>query len=81
MRNEHDETECPAFNCSRLGGELADVHVTFRVGEFSDGRSGALRVQTGFDCEDNQRCGVATTRGLSTGYEWSKCVHPNAPKR
>jgi hypothetical protein len=77
MRNERDEIEYQDFPCSRLDGEIAAVTVTYRVGELSrDDGASEVRAVKGADCDDKKRCGVGVTHGLSTKFEWERCVHP-----
>lgn len=32
-----------------------------------------------FDCNQCHKCDVSEINGMSTTYNWKKCIHPNSP--
>lgn len=37
-------------------------------------------VQRSFECSERDNCVVAEVNGMTTNYNWNKCIHPNSPK-
>lgn len=79
--HEHDEVETPLFACHRLNGERAAVELTYRVGTLSQEAGARVRVLSACGCDDSRRCGVGSSHGLSTTFDWNRCVHPKAPRQ
>jgi len=35
--------------------------------------------QQSFECDQCDNCAVAEVDGMTTNYNWNKCIHPNSP--
>lgn len=68
------ESRYEEFGCPRMGHNVT-IHKEFVVRR-TCGRIDA-KVMSFFDCNGASECGVGTTSGFSTTFDWSKCVHPD----
>jgi len=63
------------FNCTKMGSKVTitrEILIHRRsTGEIDD------RVTTSIDCDHKSDCGIGTSSGPSTSYDWTKCVQPD----
>lgn len=78
MSNTKREYEVHQFDCSLVGRRVRiDRDYLVHVSRDDEERT---RVLVGTDCSDKNDCPVAKKNGMSTSYDWDKCVYMQAIK-
>ena len=67
---KQEEYFCSKFDTNVIITRIVLLHRSSSTGEIDK------RITTSLDCDQKSNCGVGITSGLSTSFDYKKCVHP-----
>jgi hypothetical protein len=77
MSNNTRESTVTPFGCSLVGRQV-QISRLYTILRSNGAELARAPIRT--SCSDQERCPIATHKGNSTSYDWSKCVFSNAQK-